>query len=286
MQFRLLGPLEVDDGDRPVALPRGRGRSLLALLALRAGEVVATDRLIDELWGDDAPARVVTALQGLASTLRKRLEPARGSAEPPTVLVTHGSGYVLAIDRDQIDAHRFRRLVTDALHAAPQERAGQLRAALGLWRGPALADFTYEPFAQTPITALDELRVNALEARIDADLALGRHAAVVGELEELVASYPLREGLVGQLMVGLYRSGRQAEASRSSAPRGDGWWTSSGSSPAPTWDHWSRPSWSTTRRCTPPRWSLVRAQETGSRAGSVVRGWTRDAGPSRRCSWT
>lgn len=212
MEFRLLGPLEVVEHDRPVALPQGRARSLLALLALRPGEVVPVDRLIDELWSGDPPVTAGTALQGLVSALRKRLEPGRSSEEPPTVLVTHTPGYVLAVDHDQVDVHRFQRLVMDAIPAPAPERASRLRAALALWRGPALADFSYEPFAQAPISTLEELRVTALEARLDADLALGRHAEVVTELEDLVNGHPLREGLLGQLMVALYRCGRQAHA--------------------------------------------------------------------------
>lgn len=212
MDIRLLGSLEVVDHDRLVALPQGRARSLLALLALHPGVVMPTDRLVDELWGGAPPRTAVTALQGLVSTLRKRLEPSRPSDHPPTVLVTHAPGYVLAVDREQVDTHRFRRLVDDALDAPAPERARRLRTALALWRGAALADFTYEPFAQAPISALEELRVTALEARIGADLALGRHAEVVAELDELVAAHPLREGLRAHLMVALYRCGRQAEA--------------------------------------------------------------------------
>ncbi|HEX2028925.1 MAG TPA: BTAD domain-containing putative transcriptional regulator [Nitriliruptorales bacterium] len=212
MEFRLLGPLEVVDGDRPVALPRGRARSLLALLALRPGEVQATDRLIDALWGEHPPPTAATALQGHISTLRKRLEPDRGAGDEPAIIVTHLAGYVLAVGPEQVDAARFRRLVERALAAFAVERADELRQALALWRGPALADFAYEPFAQTPIAALEELRAVALEARIGADLELGRHAEVVAEVGELVAEHPLREDLRGHLMVALYRCGRQTRA--------------------------------------------------------------------------
>ena len=212
MEFRILGPMEVLDGDRSVPLPRGRGRALLALLILRAGEVVSTERLIDWLWGEKPPPTARTALHGFVSTLRKRLELARGAGEAHAVLETRAPGYVLAIDRDKVDAHRFRRLLEEAADAPAPERAAKLRAALVLWRGPALADFTYEPFAQTEIAILEDLRMAAIEERIDADLALGRHTELVGELEGLTAEQPLRERLRGQLMLALYRSGRQAEA--------------------------------------------------------------------------
>jgi DNA-binding SARP family transcriptional activator len=212
VEFRILGPLEVLDGDRPVPLPRGRGRTLLALLVLRADEVVSTDRLIDWLWGETPPPTAITALHGLVSSLRKRLEPARGVGEAPAIIETRPPGYVLAIDRGEVDAHRFRRLLEEVAGASAPERAAKLRTALGLWRGSALADFRYEPFAQTDIAVLEELRMAAIEERIDADLALGRHAELVGELKDLTAEQPLRERLRGQLMLALYRSGRQAEA--------------------------------------------------------------------------
>jgi DNA-binding SARP family transcriptional activator/class 3 adenylate cyclase/tetratricopeptide (TPR) repeat protein len=212
VEFRILGPMEVLDGDRAVSLPRGRGRALLALLVLRAGEVVSTDQLIDSLWGEAPPPTAITALHGLVSTLRKRLEPARSANEAPAVLETSPPGYVLAIDREEVDAYRFRRLLEEAAGTPAPERAAMLRTALGLWRGLALADFRYEPFAQTDIAVLEELRMAATEERIEADLALGRHAELVGELEGLTADQPLRERPREQLMLALYRSGRQTEA--------------------------------------------------------------------------
>ena len=212
MEFRILGPLEVLDDGRPVALPGGRGRALLALLILHAGEVVSADRLIDELWGESPPPTATTALQGLVSNLRKRLEPARAGGEAPAVLRTVAPGYVLTIDPARVDSNRFRRLLEEARGAAAAERSARLRRALSLWRGPALADFTYQPFAQREITALEELRLVAIEERVEADLALGRHGQLVAELEALVAEHPFRERVRGQLMVALYRAGRQAEA--------------------------------------------------------------------------
>jgi DNA-binding SARP family transcriptional activator/class 3 adenylate cyclase len=212
VEFRILGPLEVLDVGRPVALPGGRGRALLALLILHAGEVVSADRLIDELWGESPPPTATTALQGLVSTLRKRLQPARVGGEAGAVLRTVPPGYVLATDPAGVDANLFRRLLEEASGATAAERSARLRQALSLWRGPVLAEFTYQPFAQREITALEELRLVAIEERVEADLALGRHGQLVAELEALVAEHPFREGLRGELMVALYRAGRQAEA--------------------------------------------------------------------------
>lgn len=212
MEYCVLGPLEVINCGRAVVLPRGRGRALLAILVLHAGEVVSADRLIDELWGETPPPTVGTALHNLVSALRKRLEPARATGELPTVLQTCPPGYRLVIDRGEVDANRFRLLVEQAAGLPQADRGAGLRRALALWRGPALADFTYEPFAQGPIAELEELRLTAIEQRIDADLALGRHGEVVAELERFCDEHPLREGPRGQLMVALYRCGRQADA--------------------------------------------------------------------------
>jgi DNA-binding SARP family transcriptional activator/class 3 adenylate cyclase len=212
VEFRILGPLEVLDDGRPVALPGGRGRALLALLILHAGEVVSADRLIDELWGESPPPTATTALQGLVSNLRKRLEPARAGGAARAVLRTVPPGYVLATDPARVDANLFRRLLEEAGGAATAERSARLLRALSRWRGPALAAFTYQPFAQREITALEELRLVAIEERVEADLPLGRHGQLVAELEALVAEHPFRERLRGQLMVALYRAGRQAEA--------------------------------------------------------------------------
>jgi DNA-binding SARP family transcriptional activator len=212
MEVRVLGPLEVVDGTRRVALPRGRGRALLALLALRAGETVVAERLIDELWGPAPPRTAAKGLHNLVADLRRRLATDEPRDAASSVLATSGSGYVLDVDPDRIDAHRFRRLLDDAVDRPAAERAAGLRAALALWRGPALADLAYEPFAQAEIAVLEELRLTAIEERAEADLALGRHAALVGELEGLVSEHPFRERLRGQLILALYRSGRQADA--------------------------------------------------------------------------
>ncbi|MGH2704236.1 MAG: BTAD domain-containing putative transcriptional regulator [Actinomycetota bacterium] len=204
--------MEVLDADRRVDLPAGRGRALLALLVLHAGEVVSAERLIDELWGESPPPTAGTVVQGLVSKLRKLLEPGRGKGEPAGIIETLGPGYRLAVDPDDVDANRFKRLLDEARLLTGEARSATLATALRLWGGPPLADFTYEPFAQRAITALDELRLAAVEDRIDADLALGRHGEVVAEIEGLVAGHPFRERLRGQLMLALYRAGRQADA--------------------------------------------------------------------------
>ena len=204
MEIRLLGPLEVRDGERGLALPRRQQRALLAALALRAGEVVSTDRLVADLWGESAPASATGSLQNTVSALRKLLG--------RDVLLTQAPGYRLAVGREAVDVNRFERLLTEARVSEPTQRARLLREALELWRGPALADLGEEDFARHEAARLDELRVTALEERIDAELELGRHGSLVGELEQLVAAHPLREGLRGQLMLALYRCGRQAEA--------------------------------------------------------------------------
>ena len=204
LEFRILGPLEVSSDGQALALGGKRQRALLAALLLQAGRVVTTDRLLYDLWGEEPPRTASPALHNLVSQLRKQLGPDALGTQPP--------GYVLRASSDQIDARRFESTIVTARKAAPDERARLLRDALGLWRGPPLADFTFEQFAQAEIRRLDELRLVAVEERIDADLELGRHGDVVGELEALVAEHPLRESFRRQLMVALYRSGRQAEA--------------------------------------------------------------------------
>jgi DNA-binding SARP family transcriptional activator/class 3 adenylate cyclase len=213
MEFRILGPLAVLDGDqRLLPLPAGRARALLALLVMHPGEVVSADRLIDELWGEHPPKTAATMMHGFVSRLRKTLEPGRRGDTAPQVLQTVPPGYRLAVPAGDVDANRFERLLDRARGAEPPARSQLLVEALGLWRGPALADFTYEPFAQRAIETLEDLRLVALEERIDADLALGRHGDLVGELQALVAAQPLRERPRGQLMLALYRAGRQADA--------------------------------------------------------------------------
>jgi len=208
LEFRLLGPLEARLNDRLIALGGLRQRGLLALLLLRANEVVSRDRLIDELWRDHAPETAANALAALVARLRRVL--------PADVLVTRSGGYEAQVERNAIDVHRFERLLETGSRALaegdPTGAAEQLRSALSLWRGAPLADFTYEPFAEPVILRLEDLRLGALENRIDADLALSRHSDLIGELRPLVLEHPLRERFRGQLMLALYQTGRQAEA--------------------------------------------------------------------------
>ncbi|HEX2293598.1 MAG TPA: BTAD domain-containing putative transcriptional regulator [Gaiellaceae bacterium] len=204
VEIRLLGPLEIAVSGRPVEVRRQKQRALLALLALRAGEVVPTHRIVDELWGDEPPKAAVGSLQNFVSELRKVL-----GAE---VLLTRAPGYLIDVPRDAVDAHRFEQLTREARDAPPAERAERLREALALWCGPALADISLGESWAAEAARLEELRLAAWEDRLEADIEAGHHAAAVGELESLVAKHPLRERPVGLLMLALYRSGRQAEA--------------------------------------------------------------------------
>ena len=204
MEYGILGPLEVLEQGEPVPLGGGRQRALLALLLLHANEVVSTDRLVDELWAEEAPATAGKILQVYVSQLRKALG--------ASALITRAPGYLLRVESGELDLDRFEDLLEEAARADAVGAAEKLREALALWRGGALADLAYEPFAQVAIARFEELRLAAVEKRIDADLALGRHADVVGELEGLTRLHPLRERLRAQLMLALYRSGRQAEA--------------------------------------------------------------------------
>ena len=220
MEIRILGPLEVVADSGPVNVPSGKARLLLAALVVHANRVVSTDRLFEFLWGGRPPVSAVNTLQTYVSHLRRSLEPDRTQHQPSRILITREPGYLLAVDPDRIDAARFERLVAEArlvLDSAPDRAAALLRMALSLWRGEPLADFSFEPFAQSEITRLTELRLAALEDRIEAELALGGHAALCGELAQLVREHPLRERLSSQQMVALYRCGRQAEALRAYA---------------------------------------------------------------------
>ncbi len=207
-QFSLLGPLSVSCDGAPIALGGQKRRALLAALLLEANHVVSRDRLIDGLWGEDPPDTARNTIQVYISQLRKLL--------PEGALETAPPGYRLVVDPETVDLFEFTRLSEEGRTAlGTGDAAGAadtLRAALALWRGPPLADLAWEPFAHPEIVRLEELRVAALEDRIDADLALGRHGQLVGELEGLVAEHPLRERLRGQLMLALYRAGRQADA--------------------------------------------------------------------------
>jgi DNA-binding SARP family transcriptional activator len=208
MEYRILGPLLVSREGKPVTLGGRRNTELLCLLLLRANQVVSSDRLAEDLWAGAVPANPRKAVQVYVSRLRKSLG--------VDVLTTRAQGYVLRVEEGQLDAWRFEQLVAQGRQAQaagdPARAATLLRRALALWRGPALADVMYEPFAQAEAARLEELRLCCLEARVDADLARGRHADLVGELEALIDRHGDRERLRGQLMVALYRSGRQAEA--------------------------------------------------------------------------
>src|ERR671936_2360001 len=204
MEFRVLGPLEVVHDGRVVPLDRRRLRALLAFLLLHANEVVSADRLIDEVWGPEPAKTAGASLQNYVSRLRKALGPDYIVSQPP--------GYALRVDPERFDLARFERLTAEARGAEPRERAEKLRAALALWRGPALEDLAFEPFVQEEARRLEEARLAALEERIDADLELGLEGELVRELEELIEQHPLRERLRGQLMRALYRAGRQADA--------------------------------------------------------------------------
>src|SRR5262245_12641643 len=204
LEFRILGPLEVWDGERALELGAPRQRALLALLAIHVGEVVPSERLITYLWGESPPPTATTSLQNTVSQLRKVLG--------ADAVATRSPGYSLKAEPDAVDARRFEQLVLEARSAEPERRAGLVAEALRLWRGPPLADFPYEAFAQTESARLEELRLTAVEERIEAELELGAAAELVGELEAIVRENPLRERPRGQLMLALYRSGRQAEA--------------------------------------------------------------------------
>jgi DNA-binding SARP family transcriptional activator len=204
LEVRILGPLEVWEDEKPLQLGGQRQRAVLALLAVHAGEVVPSERLITELWGESPPPTAPTALQNAVSQLRKAL-----GAE---VVETRAPGYKLGVGRQAVDSLRFEQLLGEARKAEPSRRVILIREALELWRGPALGDFPYESFAQNEAARLEELRLTAVEDRIEAEIELGGAAELVGELEGLVRENPLRERPRGQLMLALYRSGRQAEA--------------------------------------------------------------------------
>lgn len=208
MEYRILGPIEVLDAGAPVEIGHGKPLSLLAFLVLHANKVVSSDRIVEELWDGQAPPSAPKIVQNAVSQLRRAL--AGGS------LVTRGGGYVLEVKAGERDVDRFISLLADGRRLLADDEASRAAAvlaeALSLWRGPPLAEVAYESFAQREIARLDEIRLEALEERIEADLALARHEEVIPELEALVREHPLRERLRRQLMLALYRCGRQAAA--------------------------------------------------------------------------
>jgi DNA-binding SARP family transcriptional activator/WD40 repeat protein/energy-coupling factor transporter ATP-binding protein EcfA2 len=218
VQFLVLGPLEVLAEGRAAGLGGSKPRLVLANLLVHANEVVSADRLIDTLWADGPPDSALTTLQKHVSRLRAAIEPRRSPGGLSARLVTRPPGYLLRVDPEECDATRFERIVTDAQRLAAAgdlARATELLdAALGLWRGPAWAEFADEDFARPEVARLDGLRAVAMEERVEVALAAGRHAEMVGELEATTAAYPLRERPRAQLMLALYRCGRHAEALR------------------------------------------------------------------------
>ena len=213
MEFRILGPLEVLVDGREVPLGGDKQRALLALLLLHTNRTLSNERLIDELWGERPPATAAKTLQVHISRLRKALEQESGD---DGAVITREHGYELRTDSDDVDAHRFERLVGEGRSELAAGRSGHacslLEQALSMWRGPPLREFAYQRFAELEITRLEELRTGAMEELIEAKLALGRHREVVGELESLIAEQPYRERPRAQLMLALYRCDRQADA--------------------------------------------------------------------------
>ena len=218
MEFQILGQLQVVSAGRRLDLGGHKQRAVLAVLLLEANRPVPLDRIVDLLWDGRPPAQAAGTVRAYVSNLRRLLEPDRPPGAPARVLASDAGGYALRIAPDQLDASRFESLVRSGREAvAAGEMAGGRTAfgdALALWRGPALADFADEPFAWAEAARLEECRLATVEEHAEAALACGDHHAVVPDLEALVAAHPLRERLRGQLMVALYRSGRQADALR------------------------------------------------------------------------
>ena len=208
MQARILGPFQLEEGGRRIPVGGVRQRAVLVSLVLHANEVVPSEQLLMDLWGEDSPRSAANSLQAAISRLRRTLPTGR--------LITRAPGYALRIFPEEVDVSQFEQLVSEGREAlaagAADQGARTLRQALSLWQGPALADFRYEPFAQTEIVRLEELHLTCLEERIEADLALGSAGVLVAELRQLVSEHPVRERLRGQLMLALYRDGRQTEA--------------------------------------------------------------------------
>jgi DNA-binding SARP family transcriptional activator len=204
MEFRLLGPLEVEEEGKVIPLGGAKQRALLALLLLDRGRAVSTDRLVDEIWAGAPPQTAAKSIQVYVSGLRKLLGEGR--------IVTRERGYELRVESGETDADRFDELVRTASEAPPAEAAVLLQDALALVRGRPLEDVSLEPWAAAEVTRLEERILAATEARIDADLALGRYRELIPELERFVAEHPFRERFLEQLMLALYRSGRQADA--------------------------------------------------------------------------
>ncbi len=212
VDYRILGSLEASRAGVPLSLGGAKQRAVLAVLLMGANRVVTTDELVEALWPEHPPGKPQTAIQGYVSQLRKTLQPDR----PFDVILTEPAGYRLPVQSDELDLYRLESLLRSGRETLERNRADEASStfaeALSLFRGPPLVDFTYDSWAQAEIGRLEELRLTCLEERIEADLQLGRHGELVGEIEALVAGHPLRERLRGHLMLALYRSGRQSEA--------------------------------------------------------------------------
>lgn len=216
LDVRILGPFEVWRDNAMLELGRPQQQAVLAILVVHANEVVSSDRIVDELWQGDPPPSARHTLQTHVSRLRRALEPAVPSKGHYTRLASHRAGYVLQLAEDEIDSNRAaalidrgRRLLIDG---QPEEASLVLKSALGLWRGSPLMDFQYYDFAQGEIIRHEELRLSAIEDCVAAELAMGNHHEIVGELEALTAAHPHRDRIRSQLMTTLYRCGRQTEA--------------------------------------------------------------------------
>jgi DNA-binding SARP family transcriptional activator/ABC-type glycerol-3-phosphate transport system substrate-binding protein/tRNA A-37 threonylcarbamoyl transferase component Bud32 len=217
VEYRVLGNFEVVRDGRPVELGAFRQRALLALLLTEPNSVFSTDRILDELWGAEGGIDKQNALWVYVSGLRKALEPERAKRTDGTILLTRPPGYLIEVGPDEVDALRSERMVFEGRALADVDPAAAslaLGEALALWRGRAFEDSTYEAFAQAEIARLEELRLEAVELRVDADLARGLARELISELESLVRQHPLNERLSGKLMLALYRSSRQADALR------------------------------------------------------------------------
>lgn len=216
MLFRILGPLEAENDAGPIEFRGFRQRALLAALLTNANDVVPFDVIVDWMWPGGAPASATATLQAHVSILRRALEPDRAPRSASQVLLTRPSGYLIRVEPNQLDALRFERLAERGRLAVARGDVGKashvLREALGLWRGRALADVGSIDTAQGEIARLESLRLAAVVMRVEADLALGKHFALVPELERLVLEHPLHERICGQLILALYRCGRQADA--------------------------------------------------------------------------
>jgi DNA-binding SARP family transcriptional activator len=217
LEYRLLGPVEVRLDGEVLDLGVYKQRALLALLLINANQVVSTDRIIDELWSDDAKGDHQKALWVVVSRLRSVLEPDRKKRTDGSIILSRPPGYVLSVESDDVDANRFEALATEGralLETDPAAASLVLAEALALWRGHPLEEFTYEEFAAAEVARLDELRLAAIENRIDADLRSGRSRELIGELESLVRQHPARERMTAHLMLALHLTGRQGDALR------------------------------------------------------------------------